>query len=670
VTASGDAIVSSAGTAVDLNTDSASANPANPPDVALTTASSSGGTRGIRLNDIGTGTFSATGGALQGQSTAAIDVDGGSGNVTYGGTIGNGSGSSASVANRTGGAVTVSGSINDSSDAGGGISLTGNSGGSTTFSGATKTLNTGTSAAVAAAFSGGHALDFTSGGLDIDTTTGAGFQATGAAGTVSVQGAGNTIATGSGAAFNVNGPDIAASDATFQSIASSGAGTGIAVVDSGSAGGLHVTGTPVGSPTAGSGGTIAASTGPGVNLSNTADVQLAALNVTNGQDDGIRGANVNGFTLTNGAQITGNGNAVFERGIDFADLTGSAALTGVTASGNADDNVLVSNDSGTLNALTVTGGTFATNSTTIGNDGIRLMSTGTGSLTATIQNATFTNNRGDHVQVTTDGSTTATQNVTIANNDMNADGNQAGFTTLGGGITVNPGGSADTTVAVTGNDIERARDSAIVLNIPEFREGGLPSNGTLKATVSGNFVGTSGEADSGSATGDGIYGNFHGNSTATVAILNNDIRRYTNAFGIDLVQNDGDGTMNATVKGNTVMESGSIALSGTRIVVGSDVDDNGTSCLDIGDPSTTALKNRFFGTGVSGAPDIRFRMAGGASGAPSTARLAGYSGGAHDTTAVNNYLAARNNIGGTPVVSATQFDAFSVYASVASCPTP
>jgi hypothetical protein len=670
VTASGDATVSSAGRAVDLNTDSASANPANPPDVALTTASSSGGTRGIRLNDIGTGTFSATGGTLQGQSTAAIDVDGGSGNVAYGGTIGNGSGSSATVANRTGGAVTVSGSINDSTDAGGGISLTGNSGGSTTFSGASKTLNTGASAAVAAAFGGGHALDFTNGGLDIDTTTGAGFQATGAAGTVSVQGAGNTIATGSGAALNVNGPDIAASDATFQSIASSGAGTGISVVDSGSAGGLHVTGTPVGSPTAGSGGTIAASTGPGVNLSNTADVQLAALNVTNGQDDGIRGANVNGFTLTNGAQITGNGNAVGERGLDFTGLTGSAAVTGATVSGSAEDNMRVSNDSGTLNALTVTGGTFATNSTTTGNDGIQLESTGTGSLTATIQNATFTNNRGDHVQVVTDGSTTATQNVTIANNDMNADGNQVGFTTLGGGITVNPGGSANTTVSVTGNDVERARDSAIVLNIPAFREGGLPSNATLKATVSGNFVGTSGEADSGSATGDGIYGNFHGNSTATVAILNNDIRRYVNAFGIDLVQNDGDGTMNATVKGNTVMESGSIALSGTRIVVGGDVGDNGTSCLDIGDPSTTALKNRFFGTGVSGAPDIRFRMAGGASGAPSTARLAGYSGGAHDTSAVNSYLAARNDVGGTPVVNSTQFDAFSFYEAAASCPTP
>jgi hypothetical protein len=670
VTASGDATVSSAGTAVDLNTDGGGANPANPPDVALAAVSSSGGARGVRVDDLGAGTFSAPAGTLQGQSVAAIDIDGGSGSVSYGGTIGNGAGSSAIVADRSGGAVTISGPINDTADAGGGIAMTGNSGGSTTFGGAVKKLDTGASNAVSAAFSGGHTLDFTNGGLDIDTTTGAGFQATGAAGTVSVQGAGNTIATGSGAAFNLNGPDIAASDATFQSISSNGAPTGIAVVDSGSAGGLHVTGAPVGSPTAASGGTIAASTGPGVNLSNTADVRLAALNVTNGQDDGIRGANVVGFALTGAAQITGNGNAVFERGLDFTDLTGSAALTGATVSGSADDNVRVSNDSGTLDALTVNGGTFATNSTTIGNDGIMLTSTGTGSLTATIQNATFTNNRGDHVQVTTDGSTTATQNVTIANNDMNGDGNQPGFTTLGGGITVNPGGSANTTVSVTGNDIERARDSAIVLNIPEFREGGLPTNATLKATVSGNSIGTSGEADSGSATGDGIYGNFHGNGTATVALLNNDIRRYVNAFGIDLVQNDGDGTMNATVRGNTVSEPGAIALSGMRIVVGSDVDDNGTSCLDVGDPSNAALKNRFFGTGVAGAPDIRFRMAGGASGAPSTARLAGYSGGAHDTTAVNNHLASRNNLGGTPVVSSTQFDAFSVYESAASCPMP
>jgi hypothetical protein len=670
VTASGDATVSSSGRAVDLNTDSASSNPANPPDVALTTVSSSGGTRGVRVNDLGAGTFSASAGTLQGQSGTAIDVDGGSGNVSYGGTIGNGSGSSATVANRTGGAVTVSGLINDSNDAGGGISLTGNSGGSTTFSGATKTLNTGAVSGINAAFTGAHTLNFTNGGLDIDTTSGVGLQATGASGLISVQGTGNTIATSTGMAFNLDGPDFTAGDATFQSISSSGAPTGIAVLDSGSAGGLHVTGSPVGSPTAGSGGTIASSTGTGISLTNTADVQLAALNVTNSQDHGIRGSGVNGFALTGGAQITGSGNASGERGLDFTELSGSAALTGVTVSGSASDNVRISNDSATLNPLTVSGGTFATTSTTIGNDGIQLESTGTGALTATIQNATFTNNRGDHVQVTTDGSTTATQNVTIANNDMNADGNQPGFTTLGGGITVNPGGSASTTASVTGNDIERARDSAIVLNIPAFREGGLPSNATLKATVSGNFVGTSGEADSGSATGDGIYGNFHGNSTATVAILNNDIRRYANAFGIDLVQNDGDGTMNATVKGNTVMESGAIALSGMRIVAGSDVVDNGTSCLDIGDPSNTALKNRFVGTGVDGAPDIRFRMAGGASGAPSTAKLVGYSGGAHDVAAVNTYLAARNNIGGTPVVSSTQFDAFSFYEAAASCPTP
>jgi hypothetical protein len=671
VNASGDAsIVSSAG-AVDVNTDTGGANPANAPDIALGSVTSNGGAYGIRIADVDAGTFAATSGSLQGQTTSAIDVSGGSGTISYGGVINNGTGLSASVSGRTAGSVTLSGSINDTNDAGGGISATGNSGGTTTFSGSTKKLETTTGTAVNLTFTGGHTVNFTGGGLDIDTTTGTGFNATGSGGLVSVQGTGNSIASGTGTAFNFSGPDFTANDATFQSISSAtpASGTGIVVADTGSAGGLHVTGSPVGSPAAASGGTISGAAGPGVNLSNTADVELSGIRVMNGGDDGISGSNVAGLTMT-AAQITGNGNAVFERGLDLTQLSGSAALTGVTVSGSADDNVRVANDSASLSAFNVDGGTYATNSTTTGNDGIMLVSEGTGSLTATIQNATFTNNRGDHVQVTTDASTTATQNVTIANNDMNADGNQPGFTTLGGGITVNPGGSANTTVSVTGNDIERARDSAIVLNIPEFRDGGLPSNATLKATVSGNFIGTAGEADSGSATGDGIYGNFHGNSTATVAILNNDIRRYVNAFGIDLVQNDGDGTMNATVKGNTVSEPGAIALSGMRIVAGSDVDDGGTSCLDIGDPSNSALKNQFFGTGVLGAPDIRFRMAGGASGAPSTARLVGYSGGAHDTTAVNNYLAARNNTGGTPVVSSTQFDAFSVYESAVSCPTP
>ena len=102
-------------------------------------------------------------------------------------------------------------------------------------------------------------------------------------------------------------------------------------------------------------------------------------------------------------------------------------------------------------------------------------------------------------------------------------------------------------------------------------------------------------------------------------------------------------------------------------MVGSDDGDNGTSCFDVGDPSTTALKNRFFGSGNSsqGYQDVRVRMAGDAD-----LKLAGYTGGGHDNAAVNSWMQTRNNIGGTPTTSSSQFDADSVYVPAVSCPMP
>lgn len=507
-------------------------------------------------------------------------------------------------------------------------------------------------------------MSFTGGGLDIDTTTGTGFNATSSNGNVAVTGTGNTInAASGGVALNVNGPDFTGSGATFQSIASNGASSGIVLADTGTSGGLTVTGS---SGTVASGGTITGSTGPGVSLTNTKGVALASMDVKNGGDDGVRGAGVNGFALTGGSRVTSNGNAVTERGLDFTELSGAVTITGATVTGSADDNVRIANDAATITNLDVNGGTFGTNSTTTGNDGIQIENDGSGSTTGTIQNATFTMNRGDHIQVTTDASNTATQNVTIKGNTMIGDGNQAGSTTLGGGITVNPAGNANTTVTIDGNSIKRARDTAIVVNSP------LGSNATVNATIVNNTIGTSGELDSGSATGDGIYVNGHGLSTINTLIQGNDIRRYKNAFGIDLLQNDGDGTLNATVRGNTIAEPNTDpangALSGMRIVIGSDVTDNGTSCLDIG--GIGALRNTLTGTGVPGQPDIRFRMAGGAAGSPDTAKLVGYAGGPNATASVNAYLQGRNDAGGTPTVNATQVDTNSVYGTAASCPTP
>src|SRR4029453_10786924 len=119
---------------------------------------------------------------------------------------------------------------------------------------------------------------------DITTTTGIGFRAE-TGGTVTVQGAGNTISSGTGTALRVVSSTIGALDMTFQSIsagtAAGSTGVGINLDTTGALGGLHVTGTGG----ADTGGTIrfkgtagttngSVTDGVGINLNDTDDVDL------------------------------------------------------------------------------------------------------------------------------------------------------------------------------------------------------------------------------------------------------------------------------------------------------------------------------------------------------------------------------------------------------------
>jgi hypothetical protein len=280
VNSSGDADISSSGRAVSLTT--VTSNPANMPDVTLDQVSSTGGATGINIDDIGNGTFSTNGGTLSGHTGAEVDVNNGSGNITYPGTIGNGSGLSAQITGRSGCTIALSGNINDTSDAGGGIDMSSNTGGTVTFSGATKTLNTGASPAFASTGSN-PTITLSGGGLDIDTTSGAGFSATGG-GTVTVQGSSNTIESTSATALNVTNTTIGAGGATFQRIssgnntpaASDNPANGIVLNNTGTSGGLTITGTGANN----SGGSIQNTTGHGVSLTSTNNFNADELSIT------------------------------------------------------------------------------------------------------------------------------------------------------------------------------------------------------------------------------------------------------------------------------------------------------------------------------------------------------------------------------------------------------
>ncbi len=499
-------------------------------------SSTNSSTDGVNLDGLGTSPsstfFTATGGSISGAAGIAFDLNGGDGTVTYPGDLNNGTGSAAEITNRSGGTVGFSGNINDSIDAGGGISESGNSAGSVTFSGTTKTLDTGASDAVAITFpnaSTGTAT-FSNGGLNIHTTSANGFTANGVDGNdgnVQVSGSSNTIdstALTSGAsltpltrALNIVNANINASGVTFQRVSAAGSpANGIRLNNTGSAGEFKV----AGNGTANSGGTITSAAGAGIDLTSVgAGVELNRVNVTSGADDGIRANGVSGSTVgltLDDSSVTSNGNAAAENGLDWTSVTGPSAIRNTTVSGSADFNAILNNSSGTLN-LTVTGDTFSGSGT---DDGLQVNGDGAAVIRSKIDSNTFSNNHGDAIQISNVDGTgdTSQQDTTITTNTITG----SASTSLDGGIKVDHADGEQLKANVSNNSINNTSVSALILNPGPS---GTASS-TYDATASGNTIGTTGVADSGSVDGDGLQVKSASDGDARLAVTNNIIKDY------------------------------------------------------------------------------------------------------------------------------------------------
>ncbi len=246
----------------------------------------------------------------------------------------------------------------------------------------------------------------------VKTAGGAGISFT-HGGTVTVTGSNNTITSTTGTALDVENTSIGSGNLTFKSITSNGGSSdGIILSNTGTAagdGGLHVTGD---GSTAGSGGTIAnksgvdgsTSTGIGVYLNNTKDVQFSFVQMNDFSNYGILGNAVSGMTLNHVVVNGSNGDNVGGLGegdVYLTGLTGSATVSSSTFTGAAYDSFHVFNNNGeTLNRITITNSTFATN-TAAGNqsnDALVFQATN-GTFNATIQGSNFTSARGDLFQL-------------------------------------------------------------------------------------------------------------------------------------------------------------------------------------------------------------------------------------------------------------------------------
>src|SRR6185503_19087855 len=108
---------------------------------------------------------------------------------------------------------------------------------------------------------------------------------------------------------------------TFHDISANGAVDGIVLNNTGTSGGLTVTG--VGT-TAGSGGTIQNTTGDGISLTSTQDVSLSNMFINGSLGNGIFGNGVNGLVL-NRLSVSGSGDNASESNIRLTELTGNGS---------------------------------------------------------------------------------------------------------------------------------------------------------------------------------------------------------------------------------------------------------------------------------------------------------------------------------------------------------
>ena len=485
---------------------------------------STGGANNIKLVSVaGTSTFqhAGIGGALTGATGTAflmgsgVASSGGTLTVDYDGTITASAGQSPVILqNRTNGTVTLHGAINSTAL---GVQLLTNTGATTAFTGKL-TLSTGANAA---------------------------FTATGG-GTISATDSTSTLTTTTGTALNVANTTIAAGNLIFKSISANGAVNGIVLNSTGLTGGLTVTGDG-GAASNGSGGTIQATTGDAILMTNVAKISLGYMNITNPGLTGIKVIPV-GWTLSPANSSTSNGVTNFtlnrcnisdnagsvaaDDGLTLSNASGNVTLTNNSFNAARHQGVTVDNFSVNMASFTMTGNTV---SNTPGGDGMLMQMRGTsvmttgaiGGATAALGN-TFSSNSATGLQIA-NADTGNIQSMNIQNNTIS--NNNAG-------TDLDLGQSSSYNITVQNNNFQNQHTQ--VINMVQSTGS---TAGSLTALIKNNTIGTQGTLDSGSAIGSGIRV-ANGAVNVAVTIDSNQIREVPNASGIEL------GAQAYTVNGN------------------------------------------------------------------------------------------------------------------------
>ncbi|EHK54092.1 hypothetical protein MAXJ12_26878, partial [Mesorhizobium alhagi CCNWXJ12-2] len=586
-------------------------------------------------------------------SFADLDIAGGAGT---GITILNGSsgaltfGAASSIANTGGAAFSVGGStvtVNyngtiTQNNAASAVRVDAMTGGSVTFGGLIS-ASTGTADAIALTGNAGAAINFN--GLQIATTSGVGFNATGG-GTISVAGAGNTIATQTGRILAFTDVSVGAGGVSFASLASTGIVFGDSVLLSNVDGGAFSGGAVTVADTDGAG-----SNGIEISGGSAATFNFASATIDNTSGHGINLNGAIGAVAFTTVDIDGTAG----RGIDIDSPTGAVSVGGGTIGATSSPTgfgIRVANQAAasaiTLtdlavsttdsDALTVinSAGTVTINGGSLSHSGVSdALDIDGGAATVAVSAAISHSGSGQAVEI--DGTSGA---ITISGDVMASGGSQL-FAI--GNITAPTAG----TISFTGTNLTATGGGNAVV-------AGLGAGAALDVTAALSITGATGNAlsvsgvagtvDFGAVTLDGSGGNgilVNGNSGAlTFGTTNVALGASGNTAGIRVTGANADVTFGqTTIAGvgagqtgidftgsDTTATFGVTAITGTGALTGRGIDlsstlnnrvvnfATGSSIANIGigvdlssgqTTATTANANFTFGDGSSAVPNGR-----------------------------------------------------------------
>jgi hypothetical protein len=393
----------------------------------------------------------------------AFDVNGFTGTLSVNSDITNDTGRSISVQNVSESTTTVTFN-SDLTDTGQGILVANNADGTILFSG-DLTMTTGASPAAITLMNNNNAADINFGGvLDIDTTSGTGFLATGG-GTLTVSNTGNSITSTTGQLAQIVGMTISNLGVNFADINRTAAGATNAVLLQNNSGGPITIGMTT--DAIGDAGTIVGGTVDAIAILDSANVSITGLRINNSSAvSGVRvekfNANASTINLNDlqvnggdiGVEVLGGGTGALTMTLNDSDMIGSTAI-GIDFDNVDAGSVTVNNATVDGNSAAATAGVRIRNSnatfTIDQNTEIRevdgtdfLVDGGSGTITmngdiinATAQNAGDTLGRSVVIQNITGGS------VTLSPQNSVTDDNDGMLITNNSGGTINLQGTHD-----------------------------------------------------------------------------------------------------------------------------------------------------------------------------------------------------------------------------------